>query len=119
MRGALVAELDRHGPTVEPFSFAHGGRSFRALLVRADQVTAFLNRCPHWNLPLDDSDGDIWTGERLVCSVHGAEFDAESGACTAGPCEGSSLTRLIAEVDGDAIRVFLSGLLSDLGPSRN
>ncbi len=119
LRGPLVAELERKGVKVECFSFVHPARSFRGLLVRGPVVTAYVNSCPHWNLHLDDSHDNIWDGERLVCSVHGAEFDPNSDDCVAGPCQGASLTPLIAEVDGESVRVFLSGLLSNFGPSRS
>jgi nitrite reductase/ring-hydroxylating ferredoxin subunit len=119
LRGPLVAELEREGETVERFSFLHNARSFAAILVRGAPITAFVNRCPHWGVGLNESHDDIWDGDRLVCSVHGAEFDTQTGTCVAGPCEGSGLTQLTAVVDGESIRVFLSGLLSDLGPARS
>lgn len=118
LRGALVAELDRDGDEAEPFSFVHNGRAFAGILVRRSSPTAFINRCPHWGVPLTDSHEDIWDGDNLVCSVHGAEFETEGGRCVAGPCEGTGLTRLTAVVDGASIHVFLNGLLSDFGPSR-
>lgn len=119
LRGPLVAELDREGPDVETFSFAHQGKSWAAVLVRSDKPTAFLNRCPHWSLPLDDAHDDIWDGDMLVCSVHAAEFDPTSGTCVSGPCQGTRLHPLVAEVDGDSIRVFQAGLLTDLGMARS
>ena len=55
----------------------------------------FVNQCPHLGLPLETfPDRFLSTdGTHLICSAHGAQFDA-AGACFAGPCKGDALTRL-------------------------
>jgi len=78
---------------------------------RADGVRGFVNRCPHLFLPLETFPDRFLTadGEALVCSAHGAMFDA-GGHCFAGPCMGDKLTRLDIKQD-DAKNIVLSGLL--------
>src|SRR5437588_12957803 len=61
-------------------------------------VRAYLNVCPHRAQPVDVGDGRLWlaSGE-IECQAHGARFDAATGACTGGPCDGSPLTPLAVE----------------------
>ena len=56
----------------------------------------FLNRCPHLGVPLDWGDGRCLTddGRLLICAMHAALFDPDSGDCLSGPCAGKALQRL-------------------------
>lgn len=56
----------------------------------------FVNSCPHNGARLDALSPLSTEGDYLVCSVHGALFDA-SGLCVKGPCAGRSLTPSRAE----------------------
>ena len=69
-----------------------------ALRTVTGAVRAYLNVCPHRAQPVDLGDGRLFlpSGE-IECSAHGARFDADSGACTGGPCAGNSLTSLAVE----------------------
>ena len=73
-------------------------------------VVAWLNRCPHWGIPLDGASSDILIdvdGTALLrCASHGAEFSVDSGVCLSGPCEGDRLSPLLVEVDGNIVRVY-------------
>ena len=55
----------------------------------------FVNSCPHLGLPLETFPDRFLNamGNALICSAHGAQFDA-TGACFAGPCSGDNLIRL-------------------------
>ena len=55
-------------------------------------IKGFINRCPHQNVPLEIIPDRFLTrnGKALICSAHGAQFDA-SGFCFVGPCKGQSL----------------------------
>ena len=55
----------------------------------------FVNRCPHLGLPLETFPDRFLSalGDALVCSAHGALFDA-TGNCLAGPCKGDKLIPL-------------------------
>ena len=59
----------------------------------------FVNRCPHLGLPLETFPDRFLNalGDKLVCSAHGALFDA-TGHCLAGPCAGKRLVPLELDV---------------------
>jgi len=66
-----------------------------------DTVKAYVNNCPHADVPLDslykiEIDPRALT---LKCSVHNAFFRVEDGYCVAGPCEKQSLKPVPIIVD--------------------
>ena len=71
---------------------------------RDDMVLGFVNQCPHLGLPLETFPDRFLSadGTHLICSAHGAQFDAR-GACFAGPCTGDALTPLELHVRDGAI----------------
>lgn len=74
-----------------------------ALLTRLDDgVVAYLNRCMHFrHIRIDKGDGAPMRDGELVCQNHAAMFEADSGVCTYGPCEGAVLDEVaIDECDG-------------------
>jgi nitrite reductase/ring-hydroxylating ferredoxin subunit len=82
--------------------------SFPILLVRASgEVRAFVNACPHQFLPLDHRGPQILSadGDRLICSAHGAIFDAGTGAGLAGPGEGCALDRVPIHRQGEMLHI--------------
>ncbi|RAL20699.1 (2Fe-2S)-binding protein [Lujinxingia litoralis] len=101
-RSSTLAILDicdlRHPGDARAFLFtdAHG-RPATGFLLRLSPSTlvAFENRCPHWNIPLGDDPSRLFhpAGNVIVCQTHGARFDAHSGLCQTGPCDGQHLTR--------------------------
>lgn len=78
-----------------PFAVILDGEPAAVFVVRmAGRVTAFLDRCPHVGAPLEmepDQFLDL-TGSEIICSMHGARFDPETGLCRLGPCRGKGLT---------------------------
>ena len=68
-----------------------------------DAVSCWLNYCQHLtHIKLDKGSGAPMRNGELVCENHGAYFEADSGRCTFGPCEGAYLTALEVTVeDGD------------------
>lgn len=68
---------------------------------------AYVNRCPHVGTPLDLWPNEFFTedGRALICSTHGAVFEAASGRCTMGPCAGDTLTPLPVRREGDVVVV--------------
>ncbi|MBN9441691.1 Rieske 2Fe-2S domain-containing protein [Bosea sp. (in: a-proteobacteria)] len=56
------------------------------LLRRGGVLRAYVNACPHQYLPLDYRSGNVLSadGTRLLCSAHGAVFDAATGGCLSG-----------------------------------
>ena len=58
-----------------------------------DQVLVYKNICGHIAINLDFVEGQFFDeeGEHLVCSTHGALYQAGSGKCMGGPCYGVGL----------------------------
>jgi len=84
------------------------GDQREAVLVRTDDgVRGWLNYCRHLlDVRLDKGSGAPMRDGELVCANHGAYFEADSGYCTFGPCEGATLETVeVAVDDGD---VFLT-----------
>lgn len=76
-----------------------------AILTRAaGEVTAFRNYCQHWtDVRLDKDDGAFVRNGEVFCQKHGATFEAESGYCNFGPCEGAVLEGVDVSVADDAV----------------
>jgi len=73
---------------------------------QGEQVTAFLNICPHAGRRLDWSPGQFLKSREghLVCAAHGASFALDSGQCIAGPCKGDRLRAVAVAVrDGQVV----------------
>ena len=100
-------------PCVRVFTWGNGARPKHGLLVVDDSgIHAYENRCPHWNIPLDNGGGRLLSSSgALVCDAHGAEFRPDNGLCVAGPCEGQRLVALDVEVGEDTVEVFVRSLV--------
>jgi len=69
-----------------------------------DRVIAWENACQHMtHVPIDKGDGATMRAGEFVCQNHGAYFDAESGLCTFGPCEGAVLPTVDVTVDNRTV----------------
>ncbi|WP_334061167.1 Rieske (2Fe-2S) protein [Limimaricola cinnabarinus] len=81
---------------------------FPLLVVRTAQgVNGYVNMCPHQFLPLDHRGGQLLSkdGEKLMCSAHGAMFDAATGEGVAGEGLGCALMRVPLETVEGQIRI--------------
>ena len=78
---------------------------YEVILVKLGEVVhGYRNVCPHVGVGLDWGDGRCLHGERqLLCAMHGALFDADTGFCTDGPCSGDSLQRVPVSVEGGKV----------------
>jgi len=86
------------------FEVEYFGAPAPAFVVRKDgKAHAYLNRCSHVAMELDWQEGVFFDmdGRDLLCSTHGAMYDAKSGRCMGGPCNKTPLVKLrIEERDG-------------------
>jgi len=86
------------------FEVEYFGRPAPAFAVRyRGRVHGYLNRCAHVAMELDWQEGVFFDpdGRDLLCSTHGATYDARSGRCLGGPCNRAPLVKLrIEERDG-------------------
>ena len=83
----------------------------RALLVAMGPAgpVAYVNSCPHMDMPLDGGSGRVLRRrDHLFCRYHGAAFDVATGACVGGPCTGCSLERVPVEAADGAVRLSAS-----------
>jgi len=94
-------ELD--DPGARGFVMGEGDWPLRGFVVRRGALLrAYVNHCPHAGFPLNAlPDAFLAPGAPVIlCSMHGALFDVETGACISGPCEGLSLRALPVQVEG-------------------
>ncbi|WP_306056514.1 Rieske (2Fe-2S) protein [Natronococcus wangiae] len=71
---------------------------------KSGDVSCWLNYCQHFtHIKLDKGDGAPIRGGEVICANHGAYFDADSGECTFGPCEGAYLNELEVTVDDHVV----------------
>jgi nitrite reductase/ring-hydroxylating ferredoxin subunit len=81
------------------------------ILTRLDDgVAAYKNYCQHWtDVRLDKGSGALVRNDEVVCQKHAATFEADSGYCNFGPCEGSYLATVDVEVDDGEVFVAEDG----------
>jgi nitrite reductase/ring-hydroxylating ferredoxin subunit len=82
------------------FEVEYFGEPAPAFVVRsAGEVHGYLNRCSHVAMELDWQEGVFFdsSGHDLLCSTHGAAYDARSGRCLGGPCNRTPLVKLMVE----------------------
>ena len=96
------------------FKVKYFGAPAPAFVIRKQgKVHGYLNRCAHVAMELDWQEGVFFDFERrdLLCSTHGATYDAETGRCLGGPCNGSPLLKLrVEEREG---KVYFMGFEDD------
>ena len=86
------------------FEVEYFGEPAPAFAIRKDgKAHGYLNRCAHVAMELDWQEGVFFDGDgrNLICSTHGALYEAASGRCLGGPCNRSPLVKLaLLERDG-------------------
>ena len=95
-------EVEYFGAPAPAFAVRQGGT-----------VHGYLNRCAHVAMELDWQEGVFFDleGRDLICSTHGAVYQAASGRCLGGPCNGTPLVKLrLQERDGS---VYFMGFQDD------
>lgn len=88
------------------FEVDYFGAPAPAFLVRHEgQVYGYLNRCAHVAMELDWMEGRFFdaSGRDLLCSTHGAVYEASSGKCLGGPCGRTPLVKLRIEERGGMV----------------
>jgi nitrite reductase/ring-hydroxylating ferredoxin subunit len=70
---------------------------------RGENVWAYVNRCPHFSVPLDFQPGVVscYRSQVLMCAHHSALFRFDDGMCIDGPCTGSALEAVPVKVESD------------------
>ncbi|MEQ9365512.1 MAG: Rieske 2Fe-2S domain-containing protein [Leptospirales bacterium] len=86
----------------------NGDREDQAFFYRltGGEIVGYFNRCTHITIPLDYDDGEFLDRDGFImCRVHGARYELESGLRCAGPAR-TNLTRILVEEDGLTLRVL-------------
>jgi nitrite reductase/ring-hydroxylating ferredoxin subunit len=89
---AFLFDVLESGVPVPAFALRHDG-----------QVHAYLNRCAHIPTVLDWQPGRFMHQDRryIICAMHGALYEPDSGLCISGPCRGGRLQSLdVREMEG-------------------
>jgi nitrite reductase/ring-hydroxylating ferredoxin subunit len=80
------------------------GRAARAFALRFDgRVVGYLNQCAHVPTEMDWQPGEFLDADRryIVCAIHGAHYEPDSGRCAGGPCgRGRLMPVECGEADG-------------------
>lgn len=104
---AILCTLDELAESgSKEFSLGAGDWPLRGFVVRrANEVAAYVNRCPHAGHPLNLWPDRFLTadGSLLLCNSHGAMFDPTTGVCVDGPCIGERLQSLPIRVEGNCV----------------
>ena len=89
------------------FDPAPGGFTGLFAVRHGEQVYVYVNSCPHIGVPLDWAPHRFLTRDRskIICAVHGAEFQIDTGECTSGPCLGDRLEQVMIEIKDGMVLV--------------
>ena len=71
------------------------------LINKAGAIHALRNVCTHMDYPIHEGEID---GETIMCPLHGAKFDIETGAVRAMPAA-RGVRKFAVEIQGDDIRL--------------
>jgi len=88
-------------PGARGFTMGEGDWPLRGFVVRrGETVRAYVNHCPHAGFPLNISPDRFLAPHvpLILCVMHGALFEIESGECVSGPCAGLALRALPVRV---------------------
>ena len=92
---ATLMALDTGGGIAQPF---------RLLMLRNGlQVRAFVNRCPHFGVPLAAKQTLLISrpGHSITCNVHYARFRWSDGVCDSGECVGEGLIPVPVDISAN------------------
>ena len=86
------------------FDVLHFREPARAFALRFDgRVVAYINRCAHVPTEMDWQPGEFLDSGRefILCSIHGAAYEPQTGRCAGGPCGRGRLSVIdVEERDG-------------------
>jgi nitrite reductase/ring-hydroxylating ferredoxin subunit len=88
-------------PGAKGFTMGEGDWPLRGFVVRrGGSVHAYVNHCPHAGFPLNWSPDAFLAPDAplILCAMHGALFEMETGLCLSGPCDGLRLRALPVSV---------------------
>jgi len=92
---ATLMALDTGGGIAQPFRLV--------MLRNGLQVRAFVNRCPHFGVPLAAKQTLLISrpGHSITCNVHYARFRWSDGVCDSGECVGEGLIPVPVDISAN------------------
>ena len=108
---SLISRADLLNREIAAVDAVIDGERESILLYRdGENISAWLNVCPHAGRRLDYAPGRFLIDRGLlVCASHGASFELDQGRCVAGPCKGASLRALAVTITDEGL-IQLSSL---------
>jgi nitrite reductase/ring-hydroxylating ferredoxin subunit len=101
--GRVVCPLhELADPGAKGFIMGGGDWPLRGFVVRRGAtVRAYVNHCPHAGFALNWQPDQFLAPDTplILCVMHGALFEMESGVCVSGPCAGKALRPLPVRVE--------------------
>jgi nitrite reductase/ring-hydroxylating ferredoxin subunit len=99
-----IDELADPGSREFRIATARGPR-FMFVVRKGGTINAYMNWCPHYGATMDWKIDTFLTHDKtaILCALHGAEFEIETGHCFLGPCEGESLVRVEVRIEDGRI----------------
>ncbi len=96
-----MSHILHHGLDFTQIMAKHPSGHELILFREGEAVHGYRNSCPHLGISLDYGTGKclLEDGKTLLCAMHAATFEANTGLCTGGPCAGASLRRVVVRVE--------------------
>lgn len=110
VRIPVVRAADLRPGQTAKFAWEARGRTRRGFVLNyRGTVRAFVNECAHIATGLDCLENEFFDkeGRYLVCAMHGALYEPDTGDCVSGPPCGASLDPLRVEVEGEEVVVYV------------
>lgn len=99
-----ASEALQEGGVACLFQVQEGEQTWPAFALRHDGLpVAYLNRCSHVPTEMDWLPGRFLDQSQrfIICALHGALYEPQTGCCVSGPCWGKKLTSIpVGEQDG-------------------
>ena len=108
LQHAVCQISDVPDPGCKEFSHVHQDEQIEGFILHwQGNWYGYRNRCPHTRAPLNWLPDQFFDSEDryLICSLHGATFEPDTGLCIYGPCLGESLQALSVQVIGEQLFV--------------
>lgn len=113
LRQIVCALADLPDPGAHGFSPPGARFPDEYFVVRCGRtIRAYQNVCPHAGNSLNWKEHAFLTRDKrlIMCAAHGALFDPLTGVCVAGPCVGRALQTVHAQIEGQEVVAYFSGL---------
>jgi nitrite reductase/ring-hydroxylating ferredoxin subunit len=109
--GSLLCRIDAvPDGACKEVRYGRGESAFAVLLYRrGGQVRAYVNLCPHFNLPLNARDNEFLVHDDglIMCAHHSAVFRLDDGQCVGGLPPSERLEIVPIQLIGD--QIFVAG----------